>query len=245
MMNKGGGYMQANFASVYAFLNDELFYQEWFNFLAPKLCTPKQILDLGCGNGTLLKLLHDAGHQVTGVDYSSEMLQLAAEKLGNHAALYEFDMSDFCTKTAQYDIILSTCDSLNYLPNVNKLEQVFANVSMMLKEGGFFIFDVHSDYTFNERFANWSYGDASDALSVIWNIDTSDGFLYEHFLTFFLQQENGTYARFDEVQQEYFYPHAEICTLLQQYFTKITYTSDFTNSYDSLFGERTFFVVER
>ena len=39
------------------------------------------ILEIGCGSGRVLVPLLQAGHLVTGVDISEEMLQLAEEKL--------------------------------------------------------------------------------------------------------------------------------------------------------------------
>lgn len=237
--------MRANFAHLYEQLNDETFYQQWYQFLQPYLQEKKTILDLGCGNGTLLKLLHDDGHQIVGVDISEDMLTLAAERLGNNQFLYEADMSEFCLGNAQYDIIISTCDSLNYLSSKEKIEQVFGNVRTMLKEDGFFIFDMHSDFTFMERFKNWSYGDASVELSVIWNIDVVDDFLYEHFLTFYILDEvTKMYSRLDILQQEYFYNTKTILELLAtQQFLAVQYMSDFTNQYNEK-GERTFFICK-
>lgn len=45
------------------------------DLLAP--CAGERILDLGCGDGTLAKALHDAGCRVVGVDASPEMVAAA------------------------------------------------------------------------------------------------------------------------------------------------------------------------
>lgn len=39
------------------------------------------IADLGCGTGTLTQLLAREGHQVTGIDFSPEMLRIARAKV--------------------------------------------------------------------------------------------------------------------------------------------------------------------
>ncbi|MGP3966620.1 class I SAM-dependent methyltransferase [Streptomyces sp. 6N223] len=42
---------------------------------------PAEVLDVGCGTGSLSLLLAQAGHRVTGVDLSSEMIEKARAKL--------------------------------------------------------------------------------------------------------------------------------------------------------------------
>jgi len=200
--------MQTNFATMYELLHDPQFYQDWLKLLQSYVTEKKAILDLGCGNGMLLSLLQAQGHEVSGVDVSADMLTLAKEKLGPTAELYENDMVEFFTKKARYDIIISTCDSLNYLASIKDIEQVFRQVHAMLKPGGFFFFDIHSDYTFCERFMNWHYGADTERASFIWDIHVSDGNMYEHDLIFFLLNEGGLYERYDSIQVEYFYPVA-------------------------------------
>jgi SAM-dependent methyltransferase len=46
------------------------------------------ILDIGCGGGACLKAFLDMGLQVTGLDPSTYMLDIALEKIGNRADLY-------------------------------------------------------------------------------------------------------------------------------------------------------------
>lgn len=48
--------------------------------------TPCDLLDLGCGTGSLSLLAAERGHRVTGVDLSPNMAELAREKLSGHAA---------------------------------------------------------------------------------------------------------------------------------------------------------------
>jgi len=234
-----------NFATLYASMQDEQFYHDWFDLLKPYITEPKDILDLGCGNGTLLGLLHDAGHTVSGVDVSPDMLSLARERLGSGAQLYEDDMVRFFTGEEKYDIIVSTCDSLNYLSKIEDVAQVFASVHKMLKPGGLFCFDVHSDYTFTARFIDWHYGQVDENTGLIWDIEVYDEHMYEHNLTFFVRNVGGLYERYDMLQVEYFHPEATLLTLLDnEQFNATERRSDFAQTYTNE-GDRTFFIVQK
>lgn len=242
--------MYQAFATLYDTLNEEDFYQSWSMFLAPYLKANSKVLDLGCGNGRMLAHVVNNVQTVTGVDTSSEMLALAKEKLDgsrSQVLLYEDDMSVFFETEKAYDTIISTCDSLNYLPNIEQLEQTFSNVYKMLKADGTFLFDMHNDKMFEEVFLNWSYGDADPAVSVIWNTFTDDNFLYEHELTFYqcFDKEKGVYQRSDELHQQYYYKHQQVKKLLEEIgFTVQKVMTDFEEKYH-IEGNRVFYIVRK
>lgn len=52
----------------------------------------KRVLDIGFGTGTLAKKLYDDGTEITGIDFSSEMIKIAQEKMPD-AWLLEYDFS--------------------------------------------------------------------------------------------------------------------------------------------------------
>ena len=53
----------------------------WTALLLPLMPDPPaRILDLGCGTGSLAVLLAQAGHEVAGIDASTQMLALARAK---------------------------------------------------------------------------------------------------------------------------------------------------------------------
>jgi ubiquinone/menaquinone biosynthesis C-methylase UbiE len=54
----------------------------------------ERILDVGCGTGVISLLLADLGHDVTGVDYSTEMLEQAREKRQQTDHAVEFRVGD-------------------------------------------------------------------------------------------------------------------------------------------------------
>lgn len=240
--------MYEAFAQVYDTLNGSSFYDEWFSFVSHFLQPGDTILDLGCGSGTLLAKMSRAGHPVTGVDMSENMLVLAQEKLlqsGTPFELYEYDMSEFLADSASYDIIVSSCDSINYLEEATMVETMFRNIETMLKPGGFFIFDVHSNFTFEERFKNWVYVDMQETLSVVWECENEKENQFNHYLTFFEQLSDDLYERYDELHEQYYYPKEELVIMLEKSGLEVeAITSDFKPEFH-VDGERTFFIVKR
>jgi len=76
-----------------------------------RIQNPKDILDIGFGTGILTKKLYDDGYTIYGIDFSSEMLKKAKQKMPN-AELLPFDFAGGCLpkefEQKQFDVILST-----------------------------------------------------------------------------------------------------------------------------------------
>ncbi|MBU5945392.1 bifunctional 2-polyprenyl-6-hydroxyphenol methylase/3-demethylubiquinol 3-O-methyltransferase UbiG [Streptomyces sp. PAM3C] len=68
---------------------------------------PGDVLDLGCGTGSLSLLAAEQGHRVTGVDRSPAMVQPARQKLaGRHAAFLTGDAARPPVDGERYDAVL-------------------------------------------------------------------------------------------------------------------------------------------
>lgn len=92
-------------------LRDPLVRDAWGTLLASHLPPePSDILDAGCGTGSLSLLMREMGHRVTGVDTSSAMLDQARAKrdaAGFSMSFHQMDASRPDFPHRSFDVVLS------------------------------------------------------------------------------------------------------------------------------------------
>ena len=109
--------------------------------LLPRLSPGAVLLDLCCGTGELVRSLIGRGYKVTGLDGSGEMIR-RAEVNAPEATLVLADARDY-VESNRFDAVFSTSASLNHIPTIDDLKQVFVSVCQSLKAGGLFTFDLN------------------------------------------------------------------------------------------------------
>ncbi|MFA4814565.1 MAG: class I SAM-dependent methyltransferase [Candidatus Gracilibacteria bacterium] len=93
------------------------------------------VLDLGCGNGRLLKFLKKEGYKTyLGIDQSAELLKQARKEWPKEKFLLA-DMSDPLPVKEKFDALFAIA-SLHHLPPEDQ-EQTLKNWKKVLKPGGF------------------------------------------------------------------------------------------------------------
>ncbi len=160
--------------------------------------SPKQVLDLACGTGSLTLELSRRGYDMTGVDLSEEMLAEAyrkAAEAGSGALFIRQDM----TRLDLYGTVeaaLCCLDGINCLPTPEKLLDCFKRVKLFLEPGGLFIFDVNTLYKFEQVLAGSSFVYENDGSFVVWsNAYDPEKKLCDFQLTVFRQEGNGLWRR--------------------------------------------------
>jgi SAM-dependent methyltransferase len=109
---------------------------------------PRTLLDVACGDGTFAVAQAAAGLDVTGIDVSPQMLEIArrrAESEQVRAAFVEGDLRSLAP-ARRYDLVTCWYDSLNYLLKPGDLAAAFRGVAAALEPGGHFIFDMNTIY---------------------------------------------------------------------------------------------------
>jgi predicted TPR repeat methyltransferase len=97
----------------------------------------KRMLDLGCGTGLTGGTLRDMVADVTGIDISENMVELAHEK-DLYETLYVAEIEDFLEDNDDeaFDLITAT----DVLPYLGALEPLFFGAAENMTDGGLFIF---------------------------------------------------------------------------------------------------------
>lgn len=209
------------FAQIYDELMDDVNYGSWMNFIKSTLRTynkkPYDVLEMGCGTGNFTELLCREGYNVTAFDISEDMLSIAYNKLDSYRniQLLNQDMMEFSINK-EFDMIISVCDSINYIIDYSELIKTFDNVYSHLKPGGIFIFDVNSYYKLKNIIGNNTFVEDREDVFYVWENEYDEmNNTCEFYITFFVK-EQGLYKRFDELHVEKAYTLSELENALSQ-----------------------------
>lgn len=224
------------FAKVYETFMDNIPYEEWAEYLTGLLkeygvAPGSLVAELGCGTGTMTRLLSRAGYDMIGIDLSEEMLDIARYEhpeveediLYLHQDMREFEL--FGTVAA----ILSVCDSMNYITSEEELLQVFKLVNNYLDPGGYFIFDMKTAYNFDVLMGDRVIAENREDCSLIWeNYYDKDKMINQYDITIYtkaefeeedVQEEDELPPLFERLEESHVqraYPVERVVALLEQ-----------------------------
>jgi SAM-dependent methyltransferase len=242
-----------NFAQVYDLFMEDTPYDEWVEYLKSLWerynHKPKLIADLGCGTGTITRILAKDGYDMIGIDLSEDMLAVAREKASEREQdiLYLLqDMREF-ELYGTVDCIISLFDSINYITEKDDLFEVFKLVNNYLEPGGLFIFDVNTEYKFENILSSNTFAQTSEEAAYIWeNFYDKEEKINEYYMNFFIKQHNGqAYERFEEFHYEKAYSIQEITFLLEKSGLKLLDVFDaFTFAKPKKDSQRLYFVAQ-
>lgn len=249
-----------SFATVYDQMMADMPYDKWLAFTEKiiQATTPLHIVDLGCGTGKISKKLAQNGHLVTGIDLSAPMLAIAKQteqeefssevKNGSYIPVdwKQQNMIEW-TSAQKADVVLSYCDSINYLLQEDELLALFYRTLEQLKPDGLFIFDCHPIWRFEQYAEDQPFAYDDGDFSYIWfsQYDEEDAII-EHELTIYAKQADGLFRRIDEthIQRAYSVRWLEQA-LLEAGFSSVSIYQDFTFEAATEQASRLFFVVKK
>ncbi len=126
------------------------------------------LLDLGCGSGWYAEYCADQGAEVTAVDSTPKMVELARRRLGGRGRVVQADIGrplEFAS--GSFDIVIAPL-VLHYLP---VLEPAFAEIHRVLKDDGLLVFSTHHPFADYRLFAPESYF-STELVEDTWDVGT-------------------------------------------------------------------------
>ena len=170
------------------------------------------LLDLACGSGSMSEEMAKLGYDVIGVDNSPAMLSAAMDKKYESGLPIQYLCQDMreIDMFGTIDVTICTLDSLNHLPSLTDVQQVFDRVSLFAQPGGLFIFDMNTIYKHRVILDDKTFIYDTDAVFCVWeNHLKEDSNIVEMQLTFF-EKDGDAYFRSDELITENAYMTDEI-----------------------------------
>lgn len=174
-------------------------------------------LDLACGTGSLTLELAKRGVDIYGTDASQEMLTAAMNKMYDAGLNILF----LCQKMQEIDLYgtIDTCictlDSINHITNPSDVQKTFDRVSLFMNPGGYFLFDVNTQYKHQNILADSTFVYDTDEVFCVWQNEPVDEDAVSITLDFFREESASLYSRSTESFCERAYSHKDICAMLE------------------------------
>ena len=163
--------------------------------------TDLRIADCACGTFSVSIPLYLHGYDVTGIDLSEDMLQIARNKCraeGCRIPLVRADIRSFALHRPA-DVINCSCDGLNYLTSIQSVRDFFKSAHEALCAGGLLLFDVSTSYKLEKILADSYFGESREDLVYLWqNSYDPPSRVLQMDLDFFLSTGEGLYTRHRE-----------------------------------------------
>jgi len=157
----------------------------------------KSLLDIGCGKGNFLHSLENKYRDVyfEGIDRSSKMINICKNRQLNCST------TKLSSLNKKFDVAVATFDMVNYL-NPQEFIEFFDNLVNILKSGGYFIFDLNTEYGLSElAVGNFIVDDDNRFLTIESFYENG---VYESFFTLFKKQES-CFKKSTEKIRQYLY----------------------------------------
>ena len=149
--SRANAYASLEFANTYY-----LAYRDLPAILAEHV-TGTKALDFGCGTGRSTRLLRKLGFQVTGIDISEDMLQIArsTDPSGDYRVVPGDNLSAFPARS--FDLVLSAF-TFDNIPGAAKT-RIFRDLGKLLRPSGCLVSIVSSPEIYTHEWASFSTKD--------------------------------------------------------------------------------------
>lgn len=209
-------------AACYDAMTEDVNYPRWADFLEAlfeRNAHPiHTVLDLACGTGTMSCLLAGRGYEMIGVDFSPEMLAVAAEKaleVEGERPIFLCQSMEELDLYGTIDACICLLDSVNHVTRMAQLRRAFRRVSLFLEPGGLFVFDVHT-MAHLAGLEDGLFLDETEDAYCVWRTDYDRRRRICTYAMDIFRREGDVWLRDGEVHEERAYTVEELTGLLEE-----------------------------
>lgn len=194
----------SEFAYIYdSLMHKDVNYEHWADYIENIFdmydVNPDLVCDLACGTGNITIPMAKRGYDMTGVDISGDMLNIAREKAEGLDILF---LNQSLTDLDLYGTMgafLCMIDGLNYILPPRSLLKLFTRIkTCFIDNGGLFIFDISTEYKLKHVIGSNTFVHSDKDIFYTWqNHFIEKNKLSDMFLTFFVK-DSDKYSRFEE-----------------------------------------------
>lgn len=207
-------------AASYDGLTWDVPYEEILAYLQALLkrhgASPKSVLDLACGTGSLAVLLAKAGYRTLAADASEEMLAMAYDKASDlpHPPFFICQRMEALTLPEPVDWVVCCLDSLNYLTDPRDAAKALGRIYESLTDGGVLTFDINSEEKLR-GLDGQIFLDENDESYCVWRAEFDESERICYYGMDLFQREGKLWRRSFEEHREYAYTVSQLTEFLK------------------------------
>ena len=209
-----------NLAASYDRLTNDVDYEATVGFYMEILrregITPRTVVDLACGTGSVTEILARKGYRVTGVDMSEEMLTEAAMKTMDmeQPPVYSCQLLQNLRLPRGVDMAVCALDSLDYILDPEDCKEAIRRAYKALNPGGIFIFDVNTPEKLRAM-DDQVFLDEDDDVYCVWRGEFDEETNICSYGMDLFQREGNKWHRSFEEHREYAYSQEQLTGFLK------------------------------
>lgn len=251
---QGGAPMKAYsvFADVYDSFMKNIPYGKWCKnitmYLEEHGYTDCGVMELGCGTGSMTIRLAKKGYHMIGTDLSEAMIARAKKRSQRAGVQIRYEQWDMRAKSEvrALPVVLSVCDSMNYLLDEYDLRLTFQSAYHSLMKGGIFLFDMKTD-AFYKNLGDATFSDTNEHATYIWENSYDAAERNNNYqLTFFIKNPLGFYTKRTEEHVQHVFSKEEVFRIAKECgFTEISHLDEKLTGPADETAERTYYVLKK
>ena len=209
-----------NLAASYDRLTNDVDYEATVEFYMEILrregLSPRTVVDLACGTGSVTEILARKGYRVTGVDMSEEMLTEAAMKTMDMEMppMYSCQLLQNLRLPRGVDMAVCALDSLDYILDPADCKEAIRRAYKALNPGGIFIFDVNTPEKLRAM-DDQVFLDEDDDVYCVWRGEFDEETNICSYGMDLFQREGNMWRRSFEEHREYAYSQEQLTEFLK------------------------------